>query len=361
MTRSRFAGGATPSLWIGALGALALLAFRPARDLEQALALLDGAMAAAFFAGGLVIGRRTTRIWAPLLASTALVFGLRMLALVALRLGGPSLTLPLFAVAPSLAWMLGALGLGALGGELGAREGASTVFLYEARVLLRAPSTWLACAGFSLLAGTSFVANLDNALSGPGAGEGLGARVMIPTIQEAGSLLLFVAPLLALRFAARPGHAALPLSSLSLVAGRFGAGLVPALLCSAAASTLPLFLVGEARVPLLGAAVAALGLGLLSCAACALGVLFASLRQSAAGAGGLGLFFSLGVGLASQHAQAARSPILRGALSLLALPDALDPFARGVLDSRAVLHLLLITGLGLFFAVRVQEGRRWWS
>lgn len=360
MKGSRLAGGVNAPLWVGALGVLALLLVRPTRDLVPALALLDGAMSAVFLASGLVIGRRTTRVFGPLLLSVGLVFALREVALVGLKLASPSLSLPLLGWGASLGWIGASSALGALGAVLGAREGVSTVFLYEARLSLRAPSTWIALSGFLFLAGTAFVAHMNEALLVPGRfGEGLGAQILIPTAQEQGGLLLYASPLLALRLAGRGTHRALPVSSASLVLGRFGASLVPLWLGVVVAAWLPLLLVGEARVPLLGAAVAALGLGLVACSVAALGVFFASLSRKPSAAGALGLFFALGVQVAHAHLSNAQTTLTRLFLGALSLPSALDPFARGVLDSRAVAHLSSVTLLGLFLAVRVEEARRW--
>ena len=73
--------------------------------------------------------------------------------------------------------------------------------------------------------------------------------------------------------------------------------------------------------------------------------------------------FVLGVGLFSLAYLAKQIPVTEQwqarALSYFSLFDQMDDFARGVVDTRAVVFYVTITFLFLFLTLRVVESRRW--
>jgi ABC-2 type transport system permease protein len=343
------------------VGSSLLLALtRPSRELATSIAVIDVCTALSFLPVGFIAARRL--LLSPLRTvwgASFLMLLLRFVLLTLLFLTLPTLSMPLFTLRASAFWLLGAWVAGLLGVMLGSREGFSTVFLYEARLLFRTPVTWAMLAGFALLAGASFLAYIDAALEARGVTIGsLGAAIFIPTIQEQANLLLFLTPVIALRYTKANGNTyqALPVRPAEVILGQFAACVLPVLLASATPLFFPLALGSSARVPLLGAFIAGLGLVLVSLTACAMGLFFANLSRSALGSGGMGLFFVLGVTSVQEHAP---TLVNKSLLSLLSLSLWFEPFSKGVFDIRSVAYFVSLCAMTLFVTIRVEEMRRW--
>ena len=118
----------------------------------------------------------------------------------------------------------------------------------------------------------------------------------------------------------------------------------------------PLALGSSARVPLLGALIAGLGLVLLSLTACAVGLLFANLSRSALGSGAMGIFFVLGVTSVQEHAP---TLVNQSLLALFSISTWFEPFSKGVFDIRSVAYFVSLCGVTLFLTIRIEEMRRW--
>ena len=343
------------------VGSSLLLALtRPSRELATSIAVIDVSTALSFSPVGFIAARRLLlsplrNVW----GAAVLMLLLRFVLLTLLFLTLPTLWLPLFTLRAGAFWLLGAWVAGLLGVMLGSREGFSTVFLYEARLLFRTPVTWAMLAGFALLAGASFLAHIDAALEARGVTVGsLGAAIFIPTIQEQANLLLFLTPVIALRYTKANGNTyqALPVRPAEIILGQFAACVLPVLLASATPLFFPLALGSSARVPLLGAFIAGFGLVLLSLAACAVGLFFANLSRSALGSGAMGLFFVLGVTSVQEHAP---TLVNQSLLTLFSISAWFEPFSKGVFDIRSVAYFVSLCGVTLFVTIRVEEMRRW--
>lgn len=104
-----------------------------------------------------------------------------------------------------------------------------------------------------------------------------------------------------------------------------------------------------------------LGIALVGSVFISLGCFASSLTRSQMTAAVIS--FVLGVGLFSLAYLAKQIPVTEQwqarALSYFSLFDQMDDFARGVVDTRAVVFYLTITFLFLFLTLRVVESRRW--
>jgi hypothetical protein len=340
--------------------ALLLLLTRPTRELSTSIAVLDVSVALSFLPVGFIAARRV--ISAPLrkvLGAILVMLVLRYILLALLFLTLPNLRLPLFTINAGLYWLIGSIAAGLGGVWLGTREGFSTVFLYEARLLFRTPVTWAMLGGFAFLAGSSFLAHIDEAVAARGSTIGsLGAAIFIPTIQQQGRLLLFLTPIIALRYTRANGNTyqALPVRPAEIVLGQFAACLLPAMLAAATPLFFPLALGSSARVPLLGALIAGVGLLAIAATASAFGIFFANASRGALGAGGMGIFFVLGVTSAQEHAP---EIVSRSLIALISLSYWFEPFSKGTLDLRSVVYFASMCCAILFLTIRVEEMRRW--
>ena len=340
--------------------ALLLLLTRPSRELSTSIAVLDIAVALSFLPVGFIASRRALlsplrKVW-----GAAFIMSLvRLILLALLFLTLPTLWLPFFTVRASLSWLGGACIAGVVGLLLGAREGFSTVFLYEARLLFRTPVTWAMLGGFAFLAGSSFIAHIDEAVAARGLTIGsLGASIFIPTVQEQSRLLLFLAPVIALRYTKANGNSyqALPVRPAEVILGQFAACLLPAVLAASTPLFFPLALGTGARVPLLGALISGVGLLFIGATASAFGLFFANLSRSALGSGGLGIFFVLGVTSAQEHTP---EIVGRSILAFISLSHWFEPFSKGTIDLRSVVYFVSLCCAVLFLTIRVEETRRW--
>lgn len=103
-----------------------------------------------------------------------------------------------------------------------------------------------------------------------------------------------------------------------------------------------------------------MGLFLLSAAGTAIGLMWSSYTDSQ-----LMAYFAAAITLATLYAfgQLAVVESLKGvvgdALAFLSLQSRFEPFARGVIDSRAIVYFLSITALCLLVAFRSLESRKW--
>ena len=91
------------------------------------------------------------------------------------------------------------------------------------------------------------------------------------------------------------------------------------------------------------------------------GCLASSLTQSQAIAAIIALGFNLGVFIFAGKADdiAARVGGFAKLVGCLALTDQLQDFARGIVDTRAIVSLLTLTIFFLALTLRVVESRRW--
>jgi len=103
-----------------------------------------------------------------------------------------------------------------------------------------------------------------------------------------------------------------------------------------------------------------LGIFLLGCVFVALGCFSSALTRSQVMAAVIALVLSFGLFLVSFLASPLPGPDWKSqALSFLALPDQMRDFARGVVDTRAVVLYVTATFLFLLMTLRVIESRRW--
>lgn len=91
------------------------------------------------------------------------------------------------------------------------------------------------------------------------------------------------------------------------------------------------------------------------------GCFASSLTQSQAVAAIVAFGFNLGLVMLSSFMEVLTSRIGRAGnlLDCLAITDQMQDFARGVLDTRAIVSFVSLTGLFLLLTLRVVESRRW--
>lgn len=103
-----------------------------------------------------------------------------------------------------------------------------------------------------------------------------------------------------------------------------------------------------------------LGIFLLGCMFISLGCIASALTRSQMTAAIVSLAFCFGLFMLSYLADRVPGADWKSqVLALFALPDQMSDFARGVMDTRAVVLYLSLTFLFLFTTLRVVESRRW--
>jgi ABC-2 type transport system permease protein len=103
-----------------------------------------------------------------------------------------------------------------------------------------------------------------------------------------------------------------------------------------------------------------LGILLMGCLFLSLGCLASSLTHNQVIAAMIALTFSIGMFLLGMVADTVPKGDWKAqVVSFFALPDHMNDFARGVVDTRAVVFLLTATFFILFLNLRVLESRRW--
>ena len=212
---------------------------------------------------------------------------------------------------------------------------------------LGSSSSWLIVGLFALLSGVAFVTTLNafldqssQALSAPPP-EPINVNQLLirPFLLRVGIAALFVLPLITARAATFVGtlalYAVMLLPSLALVA--------------------VLFLFGA---PEWGSiATGYLGLLLTGAAFISVGLFISSLATSPVVAGFATFAISLVLFAAAWLARAGTADA-QPVFSFLSAGDALDDFAKGVVDTGHVVSCLTITALGLFLTFRAVETRR---
>jgi hypothetical protein len=341
-----------PALAIYAMGAAGLAFLSPAVQPDPLLFVIDlfgGAALAggAFFAarGALKTPLREALV-AVLVISVVRAAGLGLLKLLRpdlvltpLAPGRLALTLSVFAA------------LGLAGSALGRLSGGVAVFANETAAVFRSSSTYFTLAAFSALAG---VINLGGVPSSLG-----------DVLARTGTLMLFGAPMFALRYAAvlegrapDPYHGA-PVHSGGILVARYFASLLPGLTLLAATLPVPLALAGAGRVGLGPLVTGYLGLALLTAAATAVGFFAAAVSPNPVVAAGTVvalalLCFALGGQVGGMEPGTARTT-----LEWLAATQPLGTFARGVIEARHVAYYAGLAAVALLWTRRWAEGRRW--
>jgi gliding motility-associated transport system permease protein len=103
-----------------------------------------------------------------------------------------------------------------------------------------------------------------------------------------------------------------------------------------------------------------LGIFLLGCLFISLGCFASALTRSQVTAAMIGLAFSVSLFILSFLAEKVPAGDWRSeVLSLFGLPDQMQDFVRGVVDTRPVVLYLTLTFFFLFLTLRVVESRRW--
>lgn len=245
----------------------------------------------------------------------------------------------------------------------------------ELRTLFTSPLAWLVLTVIQVVLGYGFLKRLDDFLqvqaqlaqmvSPPGITE----LVAAPTYATAAAMLLFAVPLLAMRMIAeeRRNHTMVlltsaPVSITDIVLGKFCALMGLLLVMLGLIALMPLSLAAATRLDyrLLGSIL--LGLTLMAAAFSAVSLYVSSLTTHPLVAA-LGAFGALiGMVLVGEHAadslQSRGLGVLAAFAQVFSPVKNFDPLGRGLLDSYAIVCLLLLALLFLALTVRQLEARR---
>jgi gliding motility-associated transport system permease protein len=242
----------------------------------------------------------------------------------------------------------------------------------EVQSYFASPVAYVVLGLFTLIFGFLFYAYLDSfsqrslGQSLPGAPEvlNLNQDMIRWLLGDTSWLLVFLLPMLTMRSLSeelRSGTIELlltsPLTDFQIVAGKFLGAIVlyVAMLALTFLHMGLLFLFGDPEWKAL--AVGYLGLFLLGSALISLGIAFSSLSRNQIVAGLLSLSAFLFLGFfQSADNWAGRAA---GFFTYLSATEHIEPFVKGVVDSRDVVYYLSFIGLGLLLAKQSVESLRW--
>lgn len=341
-----------PALGVIALGAAGLAFLSPSAQPDPIVWVVDLFAGSCLAGGAFFAARRSVPFPLREVLLAAIVVGLvRAGGLGLLKLLRPDLPLTPISL-QSLGLTMGFFAVLATGAAvLGRFAGAIAVFANETAAIFRSSSTYFTLAGFSALSG---VLSLG------------GAPATLPAVLERiGTLMLFGAPMFALRYAAvlegrspDPYHGA-PVHAGAILIARYFASLLPALALLAATLPVPLALAGAGRAGLGPLVTGYFGLALLTAAATAVGFFAAAVSPNPLAAAGTVVALALVCfGVSGQVAEVPPGPA-RAALEWLAATSPLGTFARGVIEARAVAYYVGLAAVALLWTRRWAEGRRW--
>ena len=344
--------GFLPPFAIYLLSAVCIGFLSPRTQIDPVLLIVDIFASLALLGGCFFGSRRAARL--PLRAVLVAAVGLMIIRVVGLGL--LKLLRPDLPLAPlsqgALAVTAGVFLLLAVVGAIAGRfSGTMAVFANETTATFRSRSTYYILAAFSGLAGISTI--------------GLRADTLSDVMARLGPLMLFGAPMFALRYASvlqgqtsDPYHGA-PVRAGAVLIGRYAATLLPALVLLAAALPAPLAMASSGDIGLIPLATAFLGLALLTAAATAAGFFAAAVSSSpvaAAGAIVAGAFLCTTL---AGHAELMDVGWARRAVEWLSATDPLRSFGRGVIELRFVAYYVGVAIVALFWTRRWAEARRW--
>ena len=245
----------------------------------------------------------------------------------------------------------------------------------ELKALFASPLAWVVLTFMQVLLGYSFLRRLDDFLqiqprlirmpSPPGITE----LVAAPTFELAAAVLLFAVPLLGMRLIAEERRnqtmvflLSAPVSMTEIVLGKFTGLIAFLMLVVGLATLMPLSLAGSTTLDYGLLASLVLGLALLAAAFAAVSLYVSSLTTHplAAAVGAFSMLLAmLLMGETAGDSLRARNWQAPAALIQVLSPiKSFEPFRKGVIDTYAIVCLLLLTAVFLALAVRQLDGRR---
>lgn len=250
-----------------------------------------------------------------------------------------------------------------------------TLAAKDLKSLFASPVAWVILTLAQLVIGYAFLKRFDDFLqiqpqllqlpSPPGFTE----LVAGPVFSIAAALLLFAVPLLAMRLIAeeRRNHTMVlltsaPISVADIVLGKFVALFVFVLLLILLVALMPLSLFAATQLDYRLIASMLVGLTLLAAAFCAVGLYASSLTTHPIVAALIAFGALIGMILVGEHV--AENLHTRGLSVLAALAQVFspvknfEPLGRGLIDSYAVVCLVLLSALCLALTVRQLEAQR---
>jgi ABC-2 type transport system permease protein len=250
-----------------------------------------------------------------------------------------------------------------------------TIAAKELKALFASPLAWVVLTIMQVLLAYSFLRRLDDFLqiqpqlarmaSPPGVTE----LVVAPTFATAAAILLFAVPLLGMRLIAEERRnqtmvflMSAPVSLTEIVLGKFTGLFTFLLLIAALVAAMPLALAGSTALDYGLLAGVVLGLMLLSAAFSAASLYVSSLTThplvAAIGAFGVLLAMLLMGETAGEGLRARDWPLAAALIQVLSPLKNFEPLAKGVIDTYAVICLLLLTAALLALTIRQLEARR---
>ncbi len=245
----------------------------------------------------------------------------------------------------------------------------------DLKSLFISPIAWVVLTFVQVIVGYSFLKRFDDFLqlqpqllqlpSPPGFTE----LVAAPTFSLAAAMMLFAVPLLAMRLIAEERRnltmtllTSAPVSTLDIVLGKFCALMAILLILLSLIALMPLSLMAATRLDyrLIGSIL--LGIGLLAAAFSAVSLYVSSLTAqplvAALGAFGALIAMLLMGEHAADNLQARGLGVLAAFAQVFSPVKNFEPLGRGLLDSYAMVCLLLLAALFLALTVRQLEARR---
>jgi ABC-2 type transport system permease protein len=245
----------------------------------------------------------------------------------------------------------------------------------DLKSLFTSPVAWVVLTLVQIIVGYGFLKRFDDFLSlqpqllqlpsPPGFTE----LVAAPTFSTAAAILLFAVPLLAMRMITEERRhqtmvllTSAPVSILDIVLGKFCALMGILLVILALVALMPLSLAAATRLDYRLIASILLGLTLLAAAFCAVSLYLSSLTAHPIVAA-LGAFGALlGMVLVGEHVadtlQSRGLGVLAAFAQVFSPVRNFEPLGRGVIDTYAIVCLLLLAALVLALTVRQFEARR---
>jgi ABC-2 type transport system permease protein len=245
----------------------------------------------------------------------------------------------------------------------------------DLKSLFASPIAWVVLTFVQLIVGYGFLKRFDDYMeiqkqllqmpSPPGFTE----LVAVPTFATTAAILLFAVPLLAMRLIAEERRnqtmvllTSAPISILDIVLGKFCALMGLLLIILALVALMPLSLSGATRLDyrLIGSIV--LGIALLAAAFSAVSLYVSSLTThpmvAALGAFGALLAMVLMGENVADNLQTRGLGVLATFAQVFSPVKNFEPLGKGMIDSYAIVCLLLLTALFLAFTVRQLEAQR---
>lgn len=250
-----------------------------------------------------------------------------------------------------------------------------TIAAKDLKALFTSPIAWVVLTFVQLVLGYGFLKRFDDFMqvqpqlmllpSPPGFTE----MVAAPTFASTAAILLFAVPLLAMRLISEERRnqtlvllTSAPVSMLEIVLGKFFALMGMLLLMLALVAVMPLSLSAATKLDYRLMASMALGLTLMAAAFAAVSLYVSSLTThpivAALGAFGA-LIAMLFMGENVAEGLNTKGYAVPAALAQIFSPvKNFEPLGKGVIDSHAVVCLVLLTVLFLAFTTRTLDSRR---